>query len=92
MGNSIQYKTNEQIIKMRQAGLVVAQIHAALRQAVKPGVTTEDMDQVALDVLRKNGSRSNFLGYYDFPKNICTSVNEEIVHGIPSRAYCSQEI
>ncbi|QRV01817.1 type I methionyl aminopeptidase [Arcanobacterium phocisimile] len=83
MGNSIQYKTNEQIIKMRQAGLVVAQIHAALRQAVKPGVTTEDMDQVALDVLRKNGSRSNFLGYYDFPKNICTSVNEEIVHGIP---------
>ncbi|USR79072.1 type I methionyl aminopeptidase [Arcanobacterium pinnipediorum] len=83
MGQSIQYKTDEQIIKMREAGLVVAQIHAALRQAVKPGVTTDDMDQVALDVLRKNGSRSNFLGYYGFPRNICTSVNEEIVHGIP---------
>ncbi|QJC22291.1 type I methionyl aminopeptidase [Arcanobacterium buesumense] len=83
MGNKIQYKTDEQIIKMRTAGLVVAQIHAALRAAARPGVTTADMDQVALEVLNKNGARSNFYGYYDYPGQICTSVNEEIVHGIP---------
>lgn len=83
MGHSIQYKTDEQIVKMRAAGLVVAQIHAALRDAVKPGVTTADMDAVAQEVLAKNGSRSNFYGYYDYPGHICTSVNNVIVHGIP---------
>ncbi|SDU79437.1 methionyl aminopeptidase [Arcanobacterium phocae] len=83
MENKIQYKTNEQIVKMRTAGLVVAQIHAALRAAVKPGVTTADMDRVALNVLIRNGARSNFFGYYDYPGQICTSVNDEIVHGIP---------
>lgn len=79
----IEYKTPEQILAMRKAALVVADIHEAIRQAVRPGVTTADMDSVALSVLDAAGARSNFLGYYDYPAHICVSVNEEIVHGIP---------
>ncbi|MDO4888234.1 MAG: type I methionyl aminopeptidase [Actinomycetaceae bacterium] len=80
---AIEYKTDEQILAMREAGLVVARIHAALRQAARPGITTADMDDVALAVLREAGAESNFYGYYDYPSQICTSVNEVIVHGIP---------
>lgn len=80
---NIQYKTQQQILAMREAGLVVADIHAALRAAARAGVTTGQMDAVALDVLQSHNSRSNFFGYYDYPGQICVSVNEVIVHGIP---------
>lgn len=76
-------KTPDQMRKMRTAGLVVAQIHQAIRDAVEPGMTTADLDHVALDVLKRNNATSNFYGYYDYPGQICTSVNEVIVHGIP---------
>lgn len=84
MSRKIEYKTNEQFLQMRKAGLVVAQIHEALREAVKPGVTTKQMDDVAAQVINKAGAKSNFLGYHGFPAHICVSVNDEIVHGIPS--------
>lgn len=76
-------KTPAEIATMRRAGLVVADIHAALREAVRPGVTTGDLDEVARGVLERAGSTSNFLGYQGFPAVICASVNEEVVHGIP---------
>lgn len=76
-------KSKDDIIKMRAAGLMVADIHDALRAAVRPGVTTGEMDQVAADLLAERGYKSNFYGYFGFPGHICVSVNEEVVHGIP---------
>ena len=82
-GERIEYKTPEQIRLMRAAGLVVADIHSALREAAAPGVSTAELDDVARDVLAKAGATSNFLGYHGFPGHVCISVNEEVVHGIP---------
>ncbi|MDD9207347.1 type I methionyl aminopeptidase [Georgenia sp. 10Sc9-8] len=79
----IEYKTADQVRVMRRAGLVVADIHAALREAAAPGVTTGELDEVAGRVLADAGATSNFLGYHGFPANTCISVNAEIVHGIP---------
>ncbi len=79
----IEYKTDAEIRSIRSAALVVADIHAALRDAVRPGMTTGELDRVALRVLDDAGARSNFYGYYDYPGQACISVNEVIVHGIP---------
>ncbi len=73
----------EQLRKMRAAGRVVAEMHDDVRVAARPGVTTQDLDVVARGVLERRGARSNFLGYGGFPAVICTSVNAELVHGIP---------
>jgi len=78
-------KTAEQIALMRRAGRVVAEMHEKCIEASKPGVTTWEIDQVARDVLARRGARSNFLNYHGFPAVICTSPNEVVVHGIPSR-------
>jgi methionyl aminopeptidase len=80
----ITLKTPAQVAKMREAGLVVAAMLDACRAAVRPGVTTADLDRIAADILRKAKASSSFLGYYGYPATICTSVNHEIVHGIPS--------
>ncbi|HLS61797.1 MAG TPA: type I methionyl aminopeptidase [Ruania sp.] len=82
-GRGIEYKTPDQIRRMRTAGLVVADIHDAVRAAIAPGVTTGELDQVAAQVLQAAGATSNFLGYHGFPGRLCVSVNSEIVHGIP---------
>ncbi|MET9642261.1 type I methionyl aminopeptidase [Streptomyces syringium] len=79
----VEIKTPDQIAKMREAGLVVAAIHAATREAAVPGATTKDLDEVARKVIAEHGAKSNFLGYGGFPATICTSVNEVVVHGIP---------
>lgn len=79
----IEYKTPEQVRIMRRAGLVVSDALAAVREAVRPGVTTDELDQVAVRVIRDAGAVSNFLGYHGFPRTVCASVNDEIVHGIP---------
>jgi methionyl aminopeptidase len=68
---------------MRKAGRVVAEMHAKTREAIRPGVTTEELDRVARDVLERRGARSNFLNYHGFPAVICASPNDMIVHGIP---------
>ena len=78
-------KTTEQIAKMREAGKIVAAMLATTRDAVKPGVTTADLDRIAAGVLARAGAKSSFLGYYGYPATICTSVNEQIVHGIPGK-------
>jgi methionyl aminopeptidase len=81
---AIQIKTRAQLDIMREAGLVVAHTLAALAAAAKPGVTTEDLDQIAARRIAEAGATPSFKGYHGYPATICTSVNEEIVHGIPS--------
>ena len=68
---------------MREAGRVVAEMHERIRSAVRPGVTTAQLDAVGRDVIAKRGATSNFLGYHGFPAVICASPNDVIVHGIP---------
>jgi methionyl aminopeptidase len=70
--------------KMRRAGKVVAEMHEKTRAAIRPGVTTMDLNKVAAEVIERRGAVSNFLGYHGFPAVICTSPNDMIVHGIPS--------
>ena len=76
-------RSTEEIAKMRKAGRVVAEMHAATRAAARPGVTTGELDRVAREVLERRGARSNFLNYHGFPAVICASPNNMIVHGIP---------
>lgn len=78
-------KTPQEIRIMREAGRVVARVHKELREAVQPGVSTWDLDQLAAETMQKLGARSCFLGYRGFPAHTCTSINEELVHGIPSK-------
>ena len=68
---------------MRAAGRVVAEMHSAIRAAVRPGVTTGDLDRIAREVLERRNATSNFLGYHGYPAVVCASVNDELVHGIP---------
>lgn len=81
----IEWKSREQICFMRRAGLVVADIHRALRAHAQPGVTTAECDEVVREVIRQAGAHSNFLGYHSFPATVCISVNDEVVHGIPGK-------
>jgi methionyl aminopeptidase len=79
----IEIKTPAQIESMRAAGLVVASALELLRSVVAPGMTTAELDVIAHDHIRSQGATSNFLGYHGFTGVICTSVNQEVVHGIP---------
>jgi methionyl aminopeptidase len=80
----IEYKTPDQIALMRRAGLVVAKALAATRAAVAPGVTTATLDALAEGVIRDAGAVPSFKGYHGYPATICSSVNDQIVHAIPS--------
>jgi len=80
-----QLKSPREIQIMREAGRIVARVHAALRDAIRPGVSTLDLDQLAVETMGKYNATSCFLGYRGFPANICASINEELVHGIPKR-------
>ncbi len=79
-------RTPSQRAVMRRAGRVVAEMHQQIRNAIRPGVTTLQLDQIGRDVLDRRGAQSNFLGYHGYPAVICASPNEVIVHGIPSDA------
>src|SRR6266567_1683417 len=81
---NIEIKTPEQIAVMREAGLVVARTLRVLADAVRPGITTAELDAIAEAEIRAAGATPSFKGYHGYPATICTSVNEEIVHGIPS--------
>jgi methionyl aminopeptidase len=81
---NIQIKTPEQLVKMRAAGLVVNAALERMRAAVAPGVSTADLDAIAEATIREHGAIPSFKGYHGFPGSICSSVNEEIVHAIPS--------
>jgi methionyl aminopeptidase len=84
-------RTPDELAIMRKAGRVVAEMHARIRDVVRPGVTTAQLDTVGREVIERNGARSNFLGYHGFPAVICTSPNSMIVHGIPSTTCVLEE-
>ncbi|MEV7397430.1 type I methionyl aminopeptidase [Aeromicrobium sp. NPDC092404] len=79
----IEIKTPAQIESMREAGLVVASTLELLRRSAVAGITTAELDSIAHDHIRSQGATSNFLGYHGFTGVICTSVNDQVVHGIP---------
>src|SRR6201989_3048617 len=83
-GMTIEIKTPGQIAAMREAGLVVARTLRVLADAARHGITTADLDALAEAEIRAAGATPSFKGYHGYPATICTSVNEEIVHGIPS--------
>src|ERR1700752_2505789 len=77
-------KSAKEIEQMRQSGRIVRQVLDHLRSLVAPGVTTMDLERAAEKSIKDLGAKPAFKGYYDYPCVLCTSVNEEIVHGIPS--------
>jgi methionyl aminopeptidase len=87
--NMIALKSKNELARMREAGRIVARAHEALREVIAPGITTAELDELADRVIRQQGAIPSFLGYphsgkNDFPASVCTSINQEIVHGIPS--------
>lgn len=79
----ITLKTQKELTYMREAGRVVAGAHAELAKALRPGMTTRDLDALAEDFILAQGARPAFKGLYGFPATICASPNEQVVHGIP---------
>jgi len=78
-------KSKSELALMRQAGRIVARTLAELKQYVRPGVTTYELDQLAQRIITRHGAVPTFKGYRGFPASICTSINHEVVHGIPSK-------
>lgn len=78
-------KSKREIQLMREAGRIVALAHQAAKEAIKPGITTMEIDQLVEKVIRAHGATPSFKGYGGFPGSACTSVNEQVVHGIPSK-------
>ncbi len=81
----IHKKSREEIKIMRHAGNIVALVHDEMKRVVEPGISTLELDKIAYDIIKKNKAIPTFLGYNGFPNSICTSVNEQVVHGIPSK-------
>ena len=81
---NILIKTQKEISYMREAGNIIADVMNMMEKAIEPGVTTIELDNISKREIKKNKVKSAFLGLYDFPNTICVSINEEIVHGVPS--------
>ena len=77
-------KSNEEIELLKIAGQIVGDTHNYLKQFIKPGITTKELDKIAYDYIISRDATPSFLNYEGYPASICTSVNEEVVHGIPS--------
>lgn len=77
-------KSREEIKLMRQAGNIVALVHQEMKRVIEPGISTLELDKIAHDIIKKNKAIPTFLGYSGFPASICASINEQVVHGIPS--------
>ncbi|GGA04690.1 methionine aminopeptidase [Paenibacillus marchantiophytorum] len=76
-------KSEVELDLMREAGRIVAETHRLLARAIRPNITTKELDQIAEEFIRSQGAIPSFKGYNGFPGSICASVNEELVHGIP---------
>jgi methionyl aminopeptidase len=87
----IQIKSDAEVAKMRAAGLVVGRTLALLSLAVAPGISTGELDAIAESAIRGEGAVPSFKGYHGYPATICASVNDQIVHGIPSDAEVLRE-
>ena len=79
----ITIKSEREIAIMREAGRITALAHKAVEEAIKPGVSTKELDKIAYDVIVANGATPSFINYNGFPGSICASINEVVVHGIP---------
>lgn len=82
---SISIKNPEEIELMKEAGRILAITHEEMKKAIKPGITTYDIDKLGEEVIRSYGCTPSFLNYCGYPASICVSINEEVVHGIPSK-------
>ena len=80
----ITIKNNDQLAKMRSAGHLLHDVLCRLREAIVPGITTKALDAYAEELIRKGGAIPSFLNYHGYPASICASLEEEVVHGIPS--------
>lgn len=83
--NMIHKKSREEIKLMRHAGHIVALVHKEMKRIIEPGISTYELDNAAFKIIKENKSVPTFLGYNGFPASICVSINEEVVHGIPSK-------
>ena len=89
----INKKSREEIKLMRTAGNIVALVHKEMARVIEPGISTLELDKIAYDIIKKNKAIPTFLGYAGFPNTICASINEQVVHGIPSKdAILKEEI
>ena len=77
-------KSRDEIKKMRHAGHIVALVHKKMREVIEPGISTKELDSIAMQIIKENKAIPTFLGYHGFPGCICASINEAVVHGIPS--------
>lgn len=80
----INKKSRDEIKRMRHAGHIVALVHQKMKEVVEPGISTKELDNIAMKIIKENRAIPTFLGYSGFPACICTSINEQVVHGIPS--------
>ena len=78
-------KSREEIKLMRMAGNIVALVHQEMKKVIEPSISTLELDNIAYNIIKKNKAIPTFLGYNGFPNSICTSINEQVVHGIPSK-------
>lgn len=81
---SIFLKTDEDVQAIKRNGIILGKAHAEVAKLIEPGITTKQLDQVAETFIRDNGGKPSFKGYGGFPASLCISVNEVVVHGIPS--------
>src|SRR4249919_862815 len=81
----IVFKTPDEVTLMAQASRIVAEVLELLKGKVAPGITTDDLDRMAEEAIRVRGAVPAFKGYRNYPKTLCASVNEQVVHGIPSK-------
>ena len=78
-------KSEREIELMREAGKILAKVHEELGKAVKPGISTKEIDRICEEMIRSYGCIPSFLGYEGYPASVCISINDEVVHGIPNK-------
>lgn len=88
---SITIKSDKEIELMREAGKILSQVHDIIAKEVRPGVSTWQIDRVAREAIKDFGCKPSFLGYNGYPAAVCVSVNDEVIHGIPSKRRILQE-
>lgn len=88
---SVTIKSNKEIELMREAGRILSLVHDELEKAIKPGISTKDIDRLGEELIRSYGCTPSFLNYNGYPASICVSVNDEVVHGIPHKKHILHE-
>ncbi|MFM7199656.1 MAG: type I methionyl aminopeptidase [Myxococcota bacterium] len=87
----IHIKSRREIGMMRQAGQIVADVHKLMKELVRPGVSTWELDKEAEALIRSRGAKPTFKGYHEFPGTLCVSINQVVVHGIPNKNHKLKE-